>query len=91
MDQEEPVKNEGSNVGSIIGPSVRRGQSGGAIGRVGLNNFLTATCGHLTANDNKCVRNPIRILIQIQIGNPIQYMLGATSSSKPLEVSEWKQ
>lgn len=49
---------------------------------------MTATCGHLTANDNKCVRNPIRIRIQIQIGNPIQYMLGATSSSKPQEVSE---
>ena len=60
----------------------KQGQSGGAIGRVELNNFLFTFCGHLTASDNKCVRNPIRI--QIRIGKPIQYLLGATSSSKPI-------
>ena len=34
----------------------KQGQSGGAIGRVELNNFLFTFCGHLTASDNKCVR-----------------------------------
>ena len=38
----------------------KQGQSGGAIGRVELNNFLFTFCGHLTASDNKCVRNPIQ-------------------------------
>ena len=38
----------------------KQGQSDGAIGRVELNNFLFTFCGHLTASDNKCVRNPIQ-------------------------------
>lgn len=38
----------------------KQGQSGGAIGRVELNNFLFTFRGHLTASDNKCVRNPIQ-------------------------------
>lgn len=58
-----------------------RGQSGGAIDEVELNNFLFASCCQVSASDNKCVRNPIRI--QILIGKSIQYMLGATGSSKP--------
>ena len=58
-----------------------RGQSGGAIDEVGLNNFLFASCCQVSASDNKCVRNPIRILILI--GKSIQYMLGATGGSKP--------
>lgn len=59
----------------------KQGQSGGAIGRVELNNFLFTVCGHLTASDNKCARNPIQSESKFESGN--QYNICSEQQAAP--------